>query len=115
MPFVTVRWLGGMLTNWVTMRQRVLELERLERMRDHGEFDRLTKKEALQLNRKIAKLEARFGGIRKLHRLPELLFIVDVRREETAEGSQFTEHPRPGVGGHQLRPAQDRPRYPFKR
>jgi small subunit ribosomal protein S2 len=84
MPFVTVRWLGGMLTNWITMRQRVLELERLERERDQGEFERLTKKEALQLNRKIAKLEARFGGIRKLHRLPELLFIVDVRREETA-------------------------------
>lgn len=84
MPYVTVRWLGGMLTNWITMRQRVLELERLERMRDHGEFERLTKKEALGLNRQINKLEARFGGIRKLHKLPDILFVVDVRREETS-------------------------------
>jgi small subunit ribosomal protein S2 len=84
MPFVTVRWLGGMLTNWITMRQRINELERLERMREKGEFDRLTKKEGLMLNRKIDKLLARFGGIRKMHRLPDMVFIVDVRREETA-------------------------------
>jgi len=84
MPYVTVRWLGGMLTNWITMRQRVNELERLERMREKGEFERLTKKEGLMLNRKIEKLHARFGGIRKMHRLPDLIFIVDVRREETA-------------------------------
>ena len=84
MPYVTVRWLGGMLTNWFTMRQRINELERLERMREKGEFDRLTKKEGLMLNRKIEKLLARFGGIRKMHRLPDLIFIVDVRREETA-------------------------------
>jgi small subunit ribosomal protein S2 len=84
MPFVTVRWLGGMLTNWVTMRQRINELDRLERMREKGEFDRLTKKEGLMLSRKIEKLTARFGGIRKMHKLPDMLFIVDVRREETA-------------------------------
>lgn len=84
MPYVTVRWLGGMLTNWFTMRQRINELERLERMREKGEFDRLTKKEGLMLNRKIDKLLARFGGIRKMHRLPDYIFIVDVRREETA-------------------------------
>lgn len=84
MPYVTVRWLGGMLTNWVTMRQRIMELERLERERDRGDFERLTKKEGLQLDRKIAKLEERFGGIRNMHKLPDMLFIVDVRREETA-------------------------------
>jgi len=84
MPFVTVRWLGGMLTNWITMRQRVNELDRLERMREKGEFERLTKKEGLMLNRKIEKLHSRFGGIRKMHRLPDLIFIVDIRREETA-------------------------------
>jgi len=84
MPFVTVRWLGGMLTNWFTMRQRINELERLERMKEKGEFDRLTKKEGLMLDRKIEKLLARFGGIRKMHRLPDMVFIVDVRREETA-------------------------------
>jgi small subunit ribosomal protein S2 len=84
MPYVTVRWLGGMLTNWITMRQRINELERLERMREKGEFDRLTKKEGLMLTRKIEKLASRFGGIRKMHKLPDLVFIVDVRREETA-------------------------------
>ena len=73
MPYVTVRWLGGMLTNWVTMRQRVMELDRLERERDRGDFERLTKKEGLQLNRKIAKLEERFGGIRNMHKLPDLI------------------------------------------
>ncbi|NIV16427.1 MAG: 30S ribosomal protein S2, partial [Aliifodinibius sp.] len=81
MPYVTVRWLGGMLTNWYTMRQRINELDRLERMREKGEFERLTKKEGLMLNRKIDKLQSRFGGIRKMHSLPDMVFIVDVRRE----------------------------------
>lgn len=84
MPYVTVRWLGGMLTNWITMRQRINELDRLERMREKGDFERLTKKEGLMLERKIDKLSARFGGIRKMHKLPDMVFIVDVRREETA-------------------------------
>jgi small subunit ribosomal protein S2 len=84
MPYVTVRWLGGMLTNWITMRQRINELERLERMREKGDFERLTKKEGLMLSRKIEKLASRFGGIRKMHKLPDMVFIVDVRREETA-------------------------------
>jgi small subunit ribosomal protein S2 len=84
MPFVTTRWLGGMLTNWRTIRQRVNELERLERMREKGDFDRLTKKEALILSRKIDRLEILFGGIRTLANLPDLLFVVDVRRELTA-------------------------------
>lgn len=84
MPHVTQRWLGGMLTNWRTMRQRVIELRRLEARRDAGEFALLTKKEALQLNRKIDRLQERFGGIRNIENLPDLLFVVDVRREETA-------------------------------
>lgn len=84
MPYVTVRWLGGMLTNWRTIRQRVNELERIERMRDRGEFERITKKEALMLSRKIERLETQLGGIRLMTRLPDMLFVVDVRREETA-------------------------------
>jgi small subunit ribosomal protein S2 len=84
MPYVTMRWLGGMLTNWRTMRQRINELERLERMRDRGEFDLITKREALTLHRQIEKLEMRFSGIRHMPRLPDMLFVVDVRREETA-------------------------------
>ena len=84
MPYVTQRWLGGMLTNWRTIRQRINELERLEKMRDHGDFERITKKEALILTRKIERLEMRLGGIRQLARLPEMLFIVDIHREVTA-------------------------------
>ncbi len=84
MPYVTMRWLGGMLTNWRTMRGRINELERLERMRDRGEFDLLTKREALSLHRKIEKLETRFSGIRHMPRLPDMLFVIDIRREETA-------------------------------
>ncbi len=84
MPSVTVRWLGGMLTNWRTIRARINELERLERMRDRGEFERITKKEALNLNRQIERLDMLLGGIRSMARLPELLFVVDVHREQTA-------------------------------
>jgi len=84
MPYVTNRWLGGMLTNWRTIRQRVLELERLERMRSRGEFAALTKKEGLLLERKMERLDALLGGIRKLPTLPDLIFIVDVYRESTA-------------------------------
>jgi small subunit ribosomal protein S2 len=84
MPFVSARWLGGMLTNWRTIRERINELDRLERMRDRGDFEKITKKEALILSREIEKLDMRLGGIRKMVKLPDLLFIVDVRREETA-------------------------------
>jgi len=84
MPYVTMRWLGGMLTNWRTIRQRINELERLERMRDKGEFERLTKKEGLILTRKIERLETLLGGIRSMVRTPDMLFVVDVHREETA-------------------------------
>jgi small subunit ribosomal protein S2 len=84
MPYVTARWLGGMLTNWRTIQQRIRELERLEQMREKGDFDLLTKKEALLLNRKIDRLDMLLGGIRAMTSLPNLLFIVDVHREETA-------------------------------
>ena len=84
MPYVNLRWLGGTLTNWRTIRSRIDELDRLERRRDAGEFDVLTKKEALSLTRQIDKLEARLGGIRDMRTLPKLLFIVDVRQESTA-------------------------------
>lgn len=84
MPHVTARWLGGMLTNWRTIRERINELDRLERMRDRGDFEKITKKEALILSREIEKLDTRLGGIRKMVKLPDLLFIVDVRREETS-------------------------------
>ncbi len=84
MPYVNSRWLGGTLTNWRTIRSRIDELKALERRRDAGEFELLTKREGLMLQRKIDRLQERLGGIRDMRGLPKLLFVVDVRREETA-------------------------------
>ncbi len=84
MPYVNQRWLGGTLTNWQTMRSRLETMKQLERQRDEGVFDALTKKERLLLDRKMEKMELRFGGLRNMSRLPDLVFVVDVRREETA-------------------------------
>ncbi len=84
MPFVTERWLGGMLTNWATIFTRIQELERLEKMRDSGEINRLTKKEGLLIEREIARLETRLSGVRKMKKVPDLVFVVDVVREATA-------------------------------
>ena len=84
MPYVTARWLGGTLTNWRTIRQRINELERLERMRDSGDFGRITKKEGLIIMREIERLEGLLSGVRKLVRPPDMLFVVDVSREFTA-------------------------------
>ena len=84
MPHVTQRWLGGMLTNWTTIRQRIARLEQLEKMRDTGKFEGLKKKERLMFEREIAKLQLRLGGIRHLKRLPDALFVVDVSNEVTS-------------------------------
>jgi small subunit ribosomal protein S2 len=84
MPYVNYRWLGGTLTNWKTIRSRIDTLKQLERRRDEGEFERLTKKEALVLERKIAKLQLRLGGIRDMKRVPDLMIVVDAEREHTA-------------------------------
>jgi small subunit ribosomal protein S2 len=84
MPYVTERWLGGMLTNWSTMYARIQELERLEGLRDSGEISKLTKKEGLLIQREIDRLLIRLSGVRNMRRLPELLFVVDVSREEAA-------------------------------
>ena len=82
MPYVIGRWLGGTLTNWQTIRERIQELERLEGMRDRGEFEIFSKKEALGMTREIERLEGRLGGIREMDGIPSLLFVVDVSREE---------------------------------
>jgi len=84
MPYVNHRWLGGTLTNWRTIRERIDTLKNLEKRRDAGEFDLLTKKEALMLQRKIDKLQLRLGGIREMQKPPEMLLIVDTVREATA-------------------------------
>ena len=84
MPYVTERWMGGVLTNWSTMHDRIQEFERLEKMRDSGDIHRLTKKEGLLIEREIVRLTTRFSGVRNMKRRPDLLFIVDVGREDSA-------------------------------
>jgi len=84
MPYVTERWMGGMLTNWSTMHARIQELERLEKMRDNNELERLTKKEGLMIGRDITRLTTRLSGTRSMKRRPDLLFIIDVGREISA-------------------------------
>jgi small subunit ribosomal protein S2 len=84
MPYVTQRWLGGTLTNWQTIRQRLGYLLELEQRRDAGDFERLPKKEALKLEQLIEKLNRRLGGLKKMTRLPNMMFVVDVRREAIA-------------------------------
>jgi small subunit ribosomal protein S2 len=84
MPYVNQRWLGGMLTNFVTIRKRLGLLDQLEARQLNGEFDRLSKKEASRLTDEMNKLSRSFGGIRKMRRLPGALFIVDPAREHIA-------------------------------
>jgi small subunit ribosomal protein S2 len=84
MPFVTERWMGGMLTNWSTMFKRIQELERLEKIHGSDEINRLTKKEGLLIEREITRLQTRLSGSITMKRRPDLLFIVDVGREEAA-------------------------------
>ena len=81
MPYVTERWLGGMLTNWSTMHQRIQELERMEKLFSTGEIEKLTKKEALLIQREINRLNIHLSGVRKMTRVPDLIFVIDVDRE----------------------------------
>jgi small subunit ribosomal protein S2 len=83
-PYVNDRWLGGTLTNWRTIRQRINYLRELETRRDAGEFDLLKKTERLRIEREIEKLNLRLGGIREMRDLPALLFVIDVSHEVTA-------------------------------
>jgi small subunit ribosomal protein S2 len=84
MPYVEQRWLGGTLTNWRTIRQRIDYLLESEKQQDRGEFARLIKKEALLREREIARLNHRLGGLKEMRRLPNLLFVIDVRRDALA-------------------------------
>lgn len=84
MPYVNERWLGGTLTNWTTIQQRIHELNRLEKLFETGEIEQLTKKEGLLIQREINRLLKRLSGVRNMKSLPDLVFIVDIEREATA-------------------------------
>jgi small subunit ribosomal protein S2 len=82
--FVVTRWLGGTLTNWKTVRASVDKLRHIEKMADDGTYDKLTKKEVLQLERQRAKLERNLGGIKDLPKLPGAVFVIDPAKEHIA-------------------------------
>ena len=80
-PYVNKRWLGGMLTNFTTIKKRIALLEQLEARQQNGDFERMTKKEAAKLTEEMVKLQGTLGGMRKMKRLPGAIFIVDPHRE----------------------------------
>jgi ribosomal protein S2, bacterial type len=84
MHFVNARWLGGMMTNFQTIRRRVKRLEQLKAMREDGTFDLLPKKEVSKLELEIEKLEKYLGGVKDMDKLPAALFVVDPRKEHIA-------------------------------
>ena len=84
MPYVNERWLGGMLTNYKTIRSSINRLENLLRQKEDGTFNKLTKKEGLKLQREIDKLQKAIGGVREMGGLPDALFVIDVKREAIA-------------------------------
>jgi len=84
MPFVNHRWLGGMLTNFNTVRQSIRRLKELESMSTDGSFDRMIKKEALNLTREMDKLEKTLGGIKDMNGLPDAVFVIDTGNESIA-------------------------------
>jgi len=82
--FVNNRWLGGTLTNWQTVKKSIDRLLQLEKARDEGRFELLTKKEALELNREIERMEKSLGGIKNMKGLPAALFVIDPKKEHIA-------------------------------
>jgi small subunit ribosomal protein S2 len=84
MPYINQRWLGGTLTNWITIKQRIDYLLQQERRFDAGEYRTLSKKEQLGIQREIEKLNRRIGGLKTMRRLPELIFVVDINTEDLA-------------------------------
>jgi small subunit ribosomal protein S2 len=84
MPYITERWPGGMLTNFITIRKAVKKMATIDRMKKDGTFNSLSKKERLQVDRQRAKLEKNLGSISDMTRLPAALFVVDIKREHIA-------------------------------
>ena len=84
MPYITERWPGGMLTNFVTIRKAVKKMSAIDRTKEDGTFESLSKKEKLQIDRLRAKLEKNLGSITDMTRLPGALFVIDIRRENIA-------------------------------
>ncbi|MDY5570106.1 MAG: 30S ribosomal protein S2 [Candidatus Cryptobacteroides sp.] len=84
MPYVTERWPGGMLTNFPTIRKAIKKMNTIDKMKEDGTYDKLAKRERLQVDRQRAKLEKNLGSIKDMSRLPSALFVVDIQKEANA-------------------------------
>ena len=84
MPYITERWAGGMLTNFPTVRKAIKKMSTIDKMKEDGTFEKLAKRERLQVDRQRAKLEKNLGSIRDMSRLPSALFVIDVQKEANA-------------------------------
>ncbi len=105
MPYVNKRWLGGMLTNFVTIKKRIGLMDQLEARQQAGDLDRLAKKEAAKLTEELTRLQLMLGGIRKMKRLPGAIFIVDPHRERIAvQEANRLEIPIVGTGDTNVNP-----------
>lgn len=83
-PYVSERWLGGTITNWVEMKKRISKLARMKEEKEKGEYEKYTKKEQLLLDREIRRLDRFFGGLASLEKVPDVIFVVDIKKEKTA-------------------------------
>ena len=83
-PYVTRRWIGGILTNFSNIKKRIMRLEELRKQKESGEWNKFTKKEVIMLERDLNRLEEKFGGVSKMRALPDALFILDPSKEEIA-------------------------------
>jgi len=84
MPYITERWPGGLLTNFATIRKSIKKMQTIDKMKEDGTFDSLSKRERLQIDRKRAKLELNLGSIVKMTRMPEAIFVIDTNKERIA-------------------------------
>lgn len=84
MPIVTHRWVGGMLTNFSTIKERIRKLKRLQKEEETGEIEKYTKKERVKISKEIEKLQDAFGGIMNMFSVPDIVFVIDAKREKTA-------------------------------
>jgi small subunit ribosomal protein S2 len=92
MPYITQRWMGGMLTNFSTVRKSISRMDEIEKMKSDGTFEELTKKEGLMLQREQDKLDAALGGIKNMGRLPGAIFVVDIIKEHLAVNEAIKLH-----------------------
>ena len=109
MPYVNHRWLGGLLTNWRTISERLERMHELRRLRDEGQLELLPPKERMSMHGELEKLETNLGGVDDMKRLPDAIFVVDLKKEQLAiREARRLRHSGGRARGHELRPGRRR-------